>query len=189
MRQWALMLVIALSSLIFTACNKGGGSASTPDTCTQNAYGQWVNQNGQPCTPGYNQYNCLGTQYNPGPYGNYMGGQYMGPNGYPMQNGYCNQYVNFQQTFPYNLGGQYMGMGCQGWSMMYPGSVYYPVQVGPNYWVCVKQNSFPWMSGMNYNSMYTCIPGFNCGSQCRMQTTGVGLFPLFWLGGSLGVCY
>lgn len=186
MRQWAVMLVIALSSVIFTACNKGGGgSASTPSTCTQNAYGQFLDQNGQPCTPGYNQYGCLNNTYNPG-YGpnGYTNGSYMNP--YGGYAGNC-QYINFQSTFPYNLGGQYAGMGCQGWSMMYPGSVYYPMQVG-NMMVCVKANSFPWMSGMNYNSMYTCIPGYNCGGGCRTSGAGIGVFPFFWIGSSLGVC-
>ena len=192
MRQWAIMLAIALSSVIFTACNKGGGgSASTPETCTQNAYGQFVNQNGVPCSP-YGQYGCLGNTYyppnygyQPGPgYNGYNQGYYQTPNGVPAGN--CSA-INFQNTFPYNVYGQ--PPGCQGWSAVYPGSIYQPVNVGGQF-VCVNVSSMGWMGGMGgYSNMYTCIPGYNCGSRCQTSGAGIGLFPFFWLGSTFGVCY
>lgn len=205
MRKWGFILLMALSSVIITACSKSGSgnNASTPESCTINAYGQYQNQQGFPCQPGYGQYGCLGntyyppgmgggyqggaypTPYQPGPgYNGYNQGSYMTPGGMPAGN--CSA-INFQNTFPYNVYGQQPG--CQGWSAVYPGSIYQPVNVGGQY-VCVNINSMPWMSGMGgYNNMYTCIPGMNCGSRCQTSTSGFGLMPFFWLGGSFGVCY
>ena len=192
MRQWIIMFIIAGSSLIFTACNKGGGSASTPNNCTQNGYGAWVDQNGAPCTPGYNQYGCMNNMYMP-PGGQIPPGGYpMG--GYPYQQGNWMQpgggyagncsYINFQNTFPYNVYGQ--GQGCQYWNMVYPGNVYAPMNMGGTF-VCVNMTSMG-MGGMYGGGMMTgCIPGYNCGGGCRMSGAGVGV-PGFWLGYNVGMC-
>ncbi len=202
MRQWIIMLIIAGSSLIFTACNKGGSSASTPDNCTQNTYGQWVNQNGTPCTPGYNQYSCLNNTYMPpggaippggyapgaypyqqgqwmGPNGGYPGGGY--PGGYPGGGAGCS-YANFQNTFPYNVAGY--GAGCSYWSQVYPGNIYAPMNMGGTY-VCVNMTSLGYA---NYGGgmINGCIAGYNCGGGCNMNF-GVG-GPNFWLGMNIGMC-
>jgi hypothetical protein len=143
MRLFKILAALAISvatSITLTGCpqtsnGSNDATAATPASyCTTNAAGQSVDQYGRVCSNyASGTGNCVGATYNPatGTYINTATGQVVSCN----PSGYFDGY----NSVPYS--GLYQGntfTGCQGWSQVYPGVQYVPVDIGNGQMVCMN---------------------------------------------------
>lgn len=135
-------MVLMTAFLVACGKTKNDSNASTPtSTCTRSWDGSMRDQQGRACgaSATYNQ--CANAYYNGQYYIDRTTGQQVN--------------CNYQNGVPQ----QGYGQGCQGWSQVYPGEYYVPVDLGGGQLICMntrylyqsQPNYFDWN---NYYAYY-----------------------------------
>jgi hypothetical protein len=173
-----VLFAITVSALGLMGCAKTSNSSPsastpTPSTCTATWNGQMVDQYGRTCSNyATNTNSCVNATYNPATQ------QYVNPTtGQPVA---CNSqgFVDGFNSLPNSgIGSQGYFTGCTGWSQVYPGNYYVPVDFGNGQLVCMNTAYLSQQNqGYNFNQLYyTQQPIYTCsGWDCNTNYYGGG---------------